>query len=57
MTGTRRPSPDSSNVSARPAPSPEQVATYPVVYCVFDLLEIDGEDLTGPAARRASRPG
>ena len=27
-------------------PSPEQVATYPVVYCVFDLLEIDGEDLT-----------
>src|ERR1700722_5917538 len=27
-------------------PSPEQVAKYPVVYCVFDLLEIDGEDLT-----------
>ena len=27
-------------------PSPEQVATYPVVYCVFDLLELDGEDLT-----------
>jgi bifunctional non-homologous end joining protein LigD len=26
-------------------PSPAQVASYPVVYCVFDLLEIDGEDL------------
>lgn len=28
-------------------PSPEQVAKDPVVYCVFDLLEADGEDLTG----------
>jgi bifunctional non-homologous end joining protein LigD len=28
-------------------PSPEQMAKYPVVYCVFDLLEIDGKDLTG----------
>ena len=28
-------------------PSPQQVAAYPVVYCVFDLLELDGEDLTG----------
>jgi bifunctional non-homologous end joining protein LigD len=27
-------------------PSPAQVAAYPVVYCVFDLLELDGEDLT-----------
>ena len=27
-------------------PSPGQVARYPVVYCVFDLLELDGEDLT-----------
>ena len=27
-------------------PSPEQVAKDPVVYCVFDLLEVDGEDLT-----------
>jgi bifunctional non-homologous end joining protein LigD len=26
-------------------PSPERVATYPVVYCVFDLLEADGDDL------------
>ena len=28
-------------------PSPAQVAAYPVVYCVFDLLELDGEALTG----------
>ena len=28
-------------------PSRNQVASYPVVFCVFDLLEIDGEDLTG----------
>src|SRR5580698_9007388 len=28
-------------------PSPKQVAEYPVVFCVFDLLAIDGEDLTG----------
>ena len=28
-------------------PSHTQVASYPVVLCVFDLLEIDGEDLTG----------
>jgi DNA ligase D-like protein (predicted ligase) len=28
------------------SPSPEQIAAYPVVYCVFDILEIDGEDLT-----------
>ena len=27
-------------------PTSEQVAAYPVVYCVFDLLDIDGEDLT-----------
>jgi bifunctional non-homologous end joining protein LigD len=27
-------------------PSPEQVAAYPVVYCVFDILELDGEDLS-----------
>ncbi|HEV2923013.1 MAG TPA: non-homologous end-joining DNA ligase [Solirubrobacteraceae bacterium] len=26
-------------------PSPAQVAEYPVVYCVFDLLELDGEAL------------
>lgn len=28
-------------------PSPQLVAEYPVVYCVFDLLALDGEDLTG----------
>jgi DNA ligase D-like protein (predicted ligase) len=28
------------------APSPEQIAAYPVVYCVFDVLEVDGEVLT-----------
>jgi DNA ligase D-like protein (predicted ligase) len=27
------------------APSEQQIAAYPVVYCVFDVLEIDGEDL------------
>ena len=37
-------------------PSPEQVAEYPVVYCVFDLLEVDGEDLTDrPLLERRAR--
>jgi DNA ligase D-like protein (predicted ligase) len=37
-------------------PSPEQMNAYPVVYCVFDLLEIDGEDLTGrPLLERRAR--
>src|SRR6266550_1066107 len=37
-------------------PSREQVAAYPVVYCVFDLLEVDGEDLTGrPLLERRAR--
>jgi ATP-dependent DNA ligase len=26
-------------------PSPERVAAYPVVFCVFDRLEVDGDDL------------
>jgi bifunctional non-homologous end joining protein LigD len=26
-------------------PSPERVATYPVVFCVFDVLEMGGDDL------------
>jgi bifunctional non-homologous end joining protein LigD len=26
-------------------PSPEQMAKFPVVYCVFDLLEVDEQDL------------
>jgi DNA ligase D-like protein (predicted ligase) len=36
-------------------PSAQLVADYPVVYCVFDLLEVDGEDITGEPllARRA----
>jgi bifunctional non-homologous end joining protein LigD len=37
-------------------PSPEQVAKYPVVYCVFDLLELNGEDLTDrPLVERRAR--
>jgi bifunctional non-homologous end joining protein LigD len=37
-------------------PSPEQLHAYPVVYCVFDLLEVDGEDLTTrPLLERRSR--
>ena len=37
-------------------PSPEQVAMYPVVYCVFDLLELNGEDLTHrPLLERRAR--
>lgn len=28
------------------SPSPKLVASYPVVYCVFDILEVDGEKLT-----------
>ena len=38
------------------SPSAEQVAKYPVVYCVFDLLELDGEDLTArPLVERRAR--
>jgi len=37
-------------------PSPEHLLTYPVVLCVFDLLEVDGEDLTGwPLLERRAR--
>jgi bifunctional non-homologous end joining protein LigD len=37
-------------------PSSEQVARYPVVYCVFDLLAVDGEDLTDrPLVERRAR--
>jgi DNA ligase D-like protein (predicted ligase) len=32
-------------------PSAQHVAAYPVVYCVFDILELDGEDLTGRPLR------
>jgi bifunctional non-homologous end joining protein LigD len=38
------------------APSRELVAAFPVVYCVFDLLEADGEDLTArPLVERRAR--
>ena len=38
------------------APSSELVAAFPVVYCVFDLLELEGEDLTGlPLRERRAR--
>jgi bifunctional non-homologous end joining protein LigD len=37
-------------------PSADLVSTYPVVYCVFDVLELDGEDLTGrPLVERRAR--
>jgi bifunctional non-homologous end joining protein LigD len=37
-------------------PTAEQVAMYPVVYCVFDLLDVDGEDLAGlPFVERRAR--
>ena len=37
-------------------PTPGQLAAYPVVYCVFDLLEIDGEQLTrAPLLERRAR--
>jgi bifunctional non-homologous end joining protein LigD len=37
-------------------PSSEQVTKYPVVYCVFDLLAVDGEDLTDrPFVERRAR--
>jgi DNA ligase D-like protein (predicted ligase) len=37
-------------------PSAQLIAAYPVVYCVFDLLELDGEELTGlPLLERRAR--
>jgi bifunctional non-homologous end joining protein LigD len=37
-------------------PSAELVAAFPVVYCVFDLLEVDGDDLTDrPLLERRAR--
>ena len=38
------------------SPTDEQVAMYPVVYCAFDLLEVDGDDLAGrPFVERRAR--
>jgi bifunctional non-homologous end joining protein LigD len=41
------------------APAAELIAAFPVVYCVFDLLELDGEDLRGRPLndRRAALTG
>ncbi len=37
-------------------PSPERVAAYPAVFCVFDLLELDGDDLrVRPLLERRAR--
>jgi bifunctional non-homologous end joining protein LigD len=37
-------------------PSPERVAAYPVVFCVFDLLELGGDDLRDrPLVERRAR--
>jgi bifunctional non-homologous end joining protein LigD len=37
-------------------PSPELVAAYPVVFCVFDLLELDGDELRDrPLLERRAR--
>jgi bifunctional non-homologous end joining protein LigD len=37
-------------------PSAERVAAYPVVFCVFDLLELDGDDLRdSPLLERRAR--
>jgi bifunctional non-homologous end joining protein LigD len=38
------------------APSPALVEAFPVVYCVFDVLEVDGKDLTErPLVERRAR--
>ncbi len=38
------------------SPSRQLVGSYPVVYCVFDVLELDGEDLTPqPLLQRRAR--
>ena len=38
------------------SPGPELLAAYPVVYCVFDILELAGDDLTGrPLLERRAR--
>jgi bifunctional non-homologous end joining protein LigD len=38
------------------SPAPELVAEYPVVFCVFDLLELDADDVRGrPLIERRAR--
>jgi bifunctional non-homologous end joining protein LigD len=38
------------------SPSPELIAAYPVVFCLFDLLELDGDDLRArPLLERRAR--
>jgi bifunctional non-homologous end joining protein LigD len=38
------------------SPSPELIASFPVVYCVFDLLELNGEDVRAlPLVERRAR--
>jgi bifunctional non-homologous end joining protein LigD len=38
------------------SPAPELMAAYPVVFCVFDLLELDGDDLRDrPLLERRAR--
>jgi DNA ligase D-like protein (predicted ligase) len=38
------------------SPSAERVTSYPVVYCIFDLLTLDGNDLRGlPLLERRAR--
>ena len=53
---TRHPSAGFSSASAPPRPTGQLIAAYPVVYCVFDGLEIDGEVLTDrPLEERRAR--
>ena len=55
-TASRPRSPGCSSGSGPGEPRPRAVAAYPVVYCVFDILELDGEDLTGrPLLERRAR--
>ncbi|HTU80366.1 MAG TPA: hypothetical protein VMF09_16570 [Solirubrobacteraceae bacterium] len=47
---------DAQVASGSPSGSPALLAAYPVVYCVFDLLALDGGDLTGrPLRERRAR--
>ena len=55
-TASRPRSAGCSNASGHRSRRPRRIAAHPVVYCVFDLLEIDGEDLTRlPLVERRER--